>query len=136
MERILALDIGYVRIGVAVSDPLGIFAQGVCVLKNKQGWHEEVAEIVKQKGATTLLIGLPKRTDGKAGEAEEHMKQEAEKFKLLLPDVKIILHDERFTTVIAKQFMLEADERRANRKEKIDKVAATVLLQSYLDSKK
>ncbi len=136
MERILALDIGYVRIGVAISDPLGIFAQGVCVLKNKQGWHDEVATLVAEKGVTTLLIGLPKRTDGKTGEPEEHMKQQAEIFKTLLPNVNVILYDERFTTVIAKQTMLEADTSRAGRKQKIDQVAATVLLQSYLDSKK
>ena len=136
MERILALDIGYVRIGVAISDPLGIFAQGVCVLKNKPGWHEEVATFVKEKGVSTLLIGLPKRTDGKVGEAEEHMRRQAEEFKTVLPNVNVILYDERFTTVIAKQTMLEADISRAGRKQKIDQVAATVLLQSYLDSKK
>ena len=136
MERILALDIGYVRIGVAISDPLGIFAQGVCVLKNKPGWHDEVATLVAEKGVTTLLIGLPKRTDGKTGEAEEHMRQQAEIFKTLLPSVNVILYDERFTTVIAEQTMLEADTSRAGRKQKIDQVAATVLLQSYLDSKK
>ena len=136
MERILALDIGYVRIGVAISDPLGIFAQGVCVLKNKPGWHDEVVTLVAEKGVTTLLIGLPKRTDGKTGEAEEHMKQQAEIFKTLLPSVNVILYDERFTTVIAEQTMLEADTSRAGRKQKIDQVAATVLLQSYLDSKK
>ena len=136
MERILALDIGYIRIGVAISDPLGIFAQGVCVLKNKSGWHDEVTTLVSERGVTTLLIGLPRRTDGKIGEAEEHMKQEAEKFKALLPNVKVILYDERFTTVIAEQSMLEADTSRAGRKQKIDQVAATVLLQSYLDSQK
>ena len=136
MERILALDIGYVRIGVAISDPLGIFAQGVCVLQNKKGWHEEVAEIARQRGVTSLLVGLPKRTDGKAGEAEEHMKQEASKLQNLLPNVAVFLHDERYTTVIAQKTMIEADTRREARKEKIDQVAATVLLQSYLDSRK
>ena len=136
MERILALDIGYVRIGVAISDPLGIFAQGVCVLQNKKGWHEKVAEIARQRGVTSLLVGLPKRTDGKAGEAEEHMKQEANKLQNLLPNVAVFLHDERYTTVIAQKTMIEADTRREARKEKIDQVAATVLLQSYLDSRK
>ena len=136
MERILALDIGYVRIGVAISDPLGIFAQGVCVLQNKKGWHEKVAEIARQRGVTSLLVGLPKRTDGKAGEAEEHMKQEASKLQNLLPNVAVFLHDERYTTVIAQKTMIEADTRREARKEKIDQVAATVLLQSYLDGRK
>ncbi|MDO5562798.1 MAG: Holliday junction resolvase RuvX [Synergistaceae bacterium] len=133
MRRIISLDIGEARIGVAMSDPLGFFAQGVTVLKAKEDWLPQLKEIVDKNDADTLLIGLPVRTNGTEGPEAEKMRGVADMIKQYFPDVKIVFWDERFTTTIAQQALLEADVSRAGRKQSVDKIAATLLLQSYLD---
>ena len=134
MKRILALDVGSVRIGVAISDPLGSFAQAHCVLQAAGPWMEEVASIIGQQDVDTLLIGMPRRTDGTDGPEAERMRKLAEKLAGRFPDVKVVEWDERFTTTIATQALLEADVSRRGRRGQVDKVAATLLLQSYLDA--
>jgi len=136
MSRIVALDIGTVRIGVAVSDPLGMFAQGIAVLKARKDWLDELEKIVAQYDNPTLLISLPKRTTGEEGVEAQNIRAKAELIRERLPQCEIKFWDERFTTVIATQVLLEADVSRSNRKNSVDKIAATVLLQSYLDSLK
>ena len=132
MQRIIALDIGSVRIGVAVSDPLGFFAQGVAVLDAKGDWHAELAKIAGQYERPKLLIGMPRRTDGSEGPEAVRMRETAKSVQEYFPELEIEFWDERFTT-IAQQALLEADVSRAGRKKKVDKIAATLLLQSYLD---
>ena len=119
MQRIIALDIGSVRIGVAVSDPLGFFAQ--------------LAKIAGQYERPKLLIGMPRRTDGSEGPEAVRMRETAKSVQEYFPELEIEFWDERFTTTIAQQALLEADVSRAGRKKKVDKIAATLLLQSYLD---
>lgn len=133
-KRIISLDVGSVRIGVAVSDPLGSFAQGVTVLQASGGWMEELSSIIMEYGAGTLLVGMPFRTDGAEGQEAENMKKVAEGLSARFPDCRVISWDERFTTVLANQALIEADVSRKGRKGQVDKVAATLLLQSYLDS--
>lgn len=133
MQRIIALDIGSVRIGVAVSDPLGFFAQGVAVLDAKGDWHAELAKIAGQYESPKLLIGMPRRTDGSEGPEAVRMRETAKSVQEYFPELEIEFWDERFTTTIAQQALLEADVSRAGRKKKVDKIAATLLLQSYLD---
>ena len=116
-----------------MSDPLGFFAQGVTVLKAKEDWLPQLKEIVDKNDADTLLIGLPVRTNGTEGPEAEKMRGVADMIKQYFPDVKIVFWDERFTTTIAQQALLEADVSRAGRKQSVDKIAATLLLQSYLD---
>lgn len=134
MRRILALDVGTVRIGVAVSDPLGTFAQGVSVLSAHGEWMDELAALISQYDAELLLVGMPRRTDGSVGPEAEKMEKVVEALKARFPELKIEVWDERFTTTIAQRTLLEADVSRRGRKEQIDKVAATLLLQNYLDS--
>ncbi len=134
MQRIVALDIGSVRIGVAVSDPLGVFAQGAAVLNARGDWLTALSETVAQYDAPVILIGMPRRTDGSEGPEAERMRATAEKIKERFPECEIRFWDERFTTTIAQQALLEADVSRSGRKKKVDKIAATLLLQSYLDS--
>ena len=134
MRRILALDVGTVRIGVAVSDPLGAFAQGVAVMQAQGEWLEELALLIGQYGANTLLVGMPRRTDGSAGPEAEKMQKVIERLKVRFPDLEVEVWDERFTTTIATQVLLEADVSRRGRRKQVDKVAATLLLQNYLDS--
>lgn len=136
MRRVVALDIGTVRIGVAVSDPLGMFAQGIAVLRAEGEWLDELAEIIKQYGAPAILVGLPRRTDGSEGPEAVKMREIVETIKARFPHLEILLWDERFTTTIAERSLLEADVSRKERKQKIDKIAATLLLQSYLDTER
>ena len=133
MQRIIALDIGSVRIGVAVSDPLGFFAQGVAVLDAKGCWLSDLAKIAGEYEKPKLLIGMPRRTDGSEGPEADRMRETAKSVQEYFPDLEIEFWDERFTTTIAQQALLEADVSRAGRKKKVDKIAATLLLQSYLD---
>lgn len=133
MQRIIALDVGSVRIGVAVSDPLGMFAQGVAVLQTAGNWLDELAEIAGRYSEPMLLVGLPLRTDGSEGPEAQDMRALAEKIKERFPGLKLEFWDERFTTTIAQQTLLEADVSRRGRKKKVDKIAATLLLQNYLD---
>ena len=133
MQRIIALDIGTVRIGVAVSDPLGFFAQGIAVLRAEGEWLEELAEITAGYENPKLLVGLPRRTDGSEGPEAMKMRDTAETIRDRFPDLEIEFWDERFTTAIAQQALIEADVSRRGRKQKVDKIAAALLLQSYLD---
>ncbi len=133
MQRIIALDIGTVRIGVAVSDPLGFFAQGITVLRAQEDWLEELSKIIALYDNPKLLIGLPRRTDGSEGPEAARMREITDTIKERFPQTEIEFWDERFTTTIAQQALLEADVSRSGRKQKVDKIAATLLLQSYLD---
>ena len=135
MGRIIALDIGTVRIGVAVTDALGIFAQGVGVLDANSDWVEQLKGHVAHYNATCLLIGLPRRTDGTLGPEAEKIQAIADDLAKEIPSVTIELWDERFTTVIAQQALIAADVSRKKRKGQIDKVAAVLLLQNYLERK-
>lgn len=135
-KRIIALDVGTVRIGVAVSDPFGSFAQGVAVLAARGDWMSELANIASKYKNVKFLIGMPRRTDGSEGPEALRMRETARAVQEHFPDYEIEFWDERFTTTIAQQALLEADVSRAGRKKHVDKIAATLLLQSYLDSKK
>lgn len=136
MQRIIALDIGTVRIGVAVSDPLGIFAQGVAVLHADKEWMEDLAKIISGYEKPKILIGLPRRTDGSEGPEAVRMRETAEGIKSRFPELEIEFWDERFTTTIAQQVLLEGDVSRKGRKACVDKIAAVLLLQSYLDRRR
>ena len=133
MKRVVALDVGSVRIGVAVSDPLGIFAQGIAVLSAQGNWLRELKKIIDKYNNPKLVIGLPKRTDGKEGPEAKKMREWASQIKEEFPDIEIEFIDERYTTSIAQITLLEANVSRYSRKQKIDKIAATLILQSYLD---
>lgn len=136
MQRIIALDIGTVRTGVAVSDPLGMFAQGIAVLDAEGGWLDELAKIIGQYGEPKLLVGLPRRTDGREGPEAARIREIAEEIKARFPSLELIFWDERFTTTIAQQSLLAADVSRKDRRRKVDKIAAALLLQNYLDTER
>lgn len=131
--RIIALDVGSVRIGVAVSDPLGSFAQGLSVLQAASDWMGELSSLISEYGAYTLLVGMPVRSDGTEGPEAERMREVIQSLSARFPDCRVIGWDERFTTAIANQALIQADVSRKGRKGQVDKVAATLLLQSHLD---
>lgn len=136
--RILGLDVGSKTVGVALSDELGWTAQGLKTLKineekNEFGF-EEIGQIIKEYQVSEIVVGLPKNmngTIGPRGEASKHYAAEVER-RFSVPSV---LWDERLTTIAAERVLLEADISRKKRKQVIDKMAAVMILQGYLDSK-
>jgi putative holliday junction resolvase len=132
--RILGLDVGERTIGVAISDPLGFTAQGINTIRRKK-LEDDINEIMnycKEYGVETIVVGLPKNMNGTLGPQGEKMIEFSEILKSE-SGLKIEMWDERLTTVAAHKAMLEADMSRAKRKKIVDKIAATYILQGYLD---
>lgn len=136
--RALALDLGDKTIGVAVSDLLGLTAQGVETIRRTSNKDDlkRLGELVEQYEATTFVIGLPKNMDGTEGARCELVKTFAAKLNAAFPDVKQVLWDERLSTVAAAKNLIAADLSRKKRRQVIDKMAAVYILQGWLDSKK
>ena len=134
--RIIGIDYGDARVGIAVSDPLGFTAQGVETVPNKvyNKMVERVVEIIKSYSAEKIVIGLPKNMNGTLGPRGEVSKQFAEELKGYFPEAEIILWDERLSTVQAAGVLNMTNTRGKDRKNVIDTVAASIILQSYLDS--
>ena len=133
-ERIVALDVGDRRIGIAVSDPLGLTAQPVETY-TRVGYCADtrrIAQLAQQYGTNRILCGLPLNMDGTQGFQTQKVREFSE--KLTEAGLTVEFYDERMTTVLAEGALLEADMRRENRKKKVDMVAAVMILQSYLDA--
>ena len=135
MGRVLALDIGTVRIGVAVTDPLGLFAQGIAVWQVREGWRSRFEEFLAQYRPDLILIGMPRRTDGTYGPEAERIDKLVNELRASYPDHSFETWDERFTTTIAQRVLLEGDVSRRKRKERVDKIAAALILQNWLEAK-
>lgn len=136
MKRSMALDIGRKTIGVAVSDPLGLFAQPVETIR-RVGTKKDLARletIVREREVSTIVVGLPIQTDGSEGDSARLARGVAEKIPELIPGVDVVLQDERFTTVQAERVLIQGGVRRKKRKGVIDQMAAVLILQGYLDS--
>ena len=136
MKRKVALDVGDVRIGVAVSDMLGITAnpRETYVRKGKT-FEDDINYFVKyakEEDADAFVIGLPMNMDGTEGPRAEVTREFGEALKEA-SGLQVIYVDERLTTVSAERMLIGADVRREKRKQVIDKVTATIILQSYLD---
>jgi len=136
--RIIGLDVGTVRIGVAQSDIMKILATSteVIVRKNPQQDAARVAELCKNLNAEKVVVGLPLQMNGEQGMSVEMVKSFVAVLEPLIPNIPIIYQDERLSTVSAQRMLIEADVRRDKRKEVVDKVAATIILQNYLDKQK
>ena len=132
--RILALDPGTKRIGVAVSDEMKMIATPLEYIPAEPfaGFLARLREILREKEIELVIIGMPRNMDGSYGPASLKVQE----FVAVLKDaitIPIRTLDERLTTVQAQRFLIEGNLRRAKRKEKVDKTAAAILLQSYLD---
>lgn len=137
--KLIGLDVGSKTIGVAVSDAFGWTAQGITTIK----WNEkeidsadaELKAIIAEHEIGKAIVGLPKNmngTIGERGEASQRFAEHIEKFH----GIPTALWDERLTTMAAERVLLEADMSRKKRKKVIDKMAAVIILQGYLDQKK
>jgi putative Holliday junction resolvase len=136
--RIMGLDVGSKTVGIAISDELGWTAQGLKTLKideekNKFGF-DEIGQLIEEYGISQVVIGLPKNMNGSIGPRGEASKTYAEQIENQF-SVSTILWDERLTTMAAERVLIEADVSRKKRKKVIDKMAAMMILQGYLDSK-
>lgn len=132
--RIMGLDVGDKRIGVALSDPLGMSAQGHSVLqrKIKQSDFQTINELCKQYDVETIVIGMPLNMDGTRGPRAKIVEDFARELKQYCGK-RIEFWDERLSTVSAERVLLEADMSRKKRKGLRDKIAAVYILQGYLD---
>ncbi len=133
----MGLDVGSKTIGVAISDAMGWTAQGIETIKiNEQVQdfgYKRLKELIKEYEVTQVVVGLPKNMNGTIGPrgeiCQEFAKTIEKKFK-----IPVVLWDERLTTMAAERVLLEADVSRGKRKKVIDKMAAIMILQGYLDS--
>lgn len=134
--KILGLDYGDARIGVAISDELGWTAQGLEVIERRREGAdlERIAELVQRHEVEEVVVGLPKNMNGTIGPRGEICKAFAEQLHDML-QIPVHLWDERLTTVSAHRTLIEADVSRKKRKGVVDKMAASLILQNYLDSK-
>ncbi len=137
--RYMGLDLGNRTVGVAFSDPMGIVATGYETFRFNEKDLQKVLEYVKilvvEKKVDKIVLGLPKNMDGTLGFQSDYVLS----FKKMVEDeigIEVILIDERLTTTQVTRIMLDADLSRKKRKAQVDKLAAVVILQSYLDSKK
>ena len=138
--RIMGLDYGSKTVGVAVSDPLGYTAQALETITREEEnklrqTYRRLEELIAQRGITTVVLGYPKNMDDSIGERGK----KTEEFKAALErrtGLPVILWDERLTTVAADEILEESGVLKKDRKKVIDKVAAAIILQEFLDSEK
>ena len=139
--RKIALDVGDKTVGIALSDELGITAQGLMTLE-RIGIRKDttkILDLVKEYNCDTIVIGLPKKLDG----TDSIQTEKVYEFRTMLENkmrstgmkgIEVVWQEERLTTVMAERVLIEADVSRKKRKEVIDKQAAVLIMQSYLDT--
>jgi putative Holliday junction resolvase len=133
--RVLAIDHGSKRIGVAISDETRTIAQPLEFIPSEpfDKFLERLKQIIREKEVGLVLVGIPRNMDGSYGPAALKVQEFIAVLKDAIP-IAIKPWDERLTSAQANRFLIEADVRRSKRKEKVDKTAAAILLQSFLDS--
>jgi putative Holliday junction resolvase len=135
-RRVLALDVGDRRIGVAVSDELGLTAQGVTTI-HRRSWAadlDDIARLVETWRADTIVVGLPLTLEGAIGPRAQTVQAFIKRLESAV-GVPILTWDERFSTVTAERVLIDANLSRAKRRRVIDKTAAVVILQHFLDTR-
>lgn len=132
--RIMGLDVGEKRIGVAVSDPLGITAQGICVVHSKGTARnvQALRELIKEYEVTRLVLGMPRNMNGTYGPKAQEVQDFGETLHKEL-NLQVEYQDERLSTHAVEGALIEADVSRQKRRQVIDKLAAVYILQGYLD---
>ncbi|RXP57609.1 Holliday junction resolvase RuvX [Lutibacter sp. HS1-25] len=136
MARILALDYGTIRTGIAVTDELQIIASGLTTVETKKIFSF-LMDYLKNEKVELFVIGEPKQMNNKASESEQFIKPFIEKLQLTFPKIPVVRVDERFTSKMAFQSMIDSGLKKKQRQNKalIDEISATIILQSYLQQK-
>ncbi len=136
MGRVLGIDYGTVRVGLAISDPTGIIAQPVQYVpaENRKQCLARIAEICRERDVVEIVLGLPRNMDGSEGKASGDVRKFGSRLEAGT-GVKLSYFDERLTTKAVERILIEGDVSRAKRREKRDSMAAALILQNYLDAK-
>ena len=137
MSRILAIDYGRKRTGIAVSDPLQIIASGLTTVPTHQ-LMDFLLNYIKQEQVECIIIGHPKQLNNEDSENMKNIVPFINRLKKILPDMPVQLVDERFTSVLAPHTMLAGGLKKKDRQNKalVDEISATIILQSYLESRR
>ena len=133
-ETILGIDLGSVRIGLALSDDLGWMAHPWQTLSRSPSSVEEIARLVTEKKVTTIVVGLPRNLNGTYGPAAEHCRAFAQELQKQT-EAKVVLWDERFTTAMASRQLQEAGRNQKQQRSVIDQAAAQQILQDWMDAR-
>ena len=136
--RVMGLDYGMKTVGVAISDPLGLTAQGIETIQRKEENKlrrtcARIEELIKEYQVEKIVLGFPKHMNNDIGERAEKALEFGEMLKRRT-GIEIVMWDERLTTVEAERTLMESGVRRENRKQYVDQIAAVFILQGYLDS--
>lgn len=137
MSRVLAIDFGRKRIGLAVSDPLQLIANRLTTIPTNEIW-DFLSDYFMKENVETVVVGYPRQMNNKASEAVRYINPFLKKFQIKYPEKKLELQDERFTSKMAFQTMIDGGLKKQQRKDKsmIDSVSATIILQGYLEQKR
>lgn len=135
MGRLLAIDYGKKRTGIAVSDPLQIIANGLTTVETST-LFDFLKDYFERENVEKVIIGLPKQMNNQASENMPRIEQFVEKLKKLYPAMNIQYYDERFTSKMAQQAMIAGGVKKKQRQNKalVDEISATIILQSYMES--
>lgn len=137
MARILAIDYGKKRVGLAVTDPSQIIANRLTTVSTHIIW-DFLHSYFNKEQVETVVVGYPKQMNNEASEAVRYINPFLRKFQLLFPDMKLEVYDERFTSKMAFQTMIDGGLKKQKRQDKelVDSIAATIILQSYLEQRR
>lgn len=139
MGRVMSVDYGSRRVGIALSDTLGLTASGYETIrwngKDDSLLLERMIQIIKEKNVTEVVFGLPRRTDNKQSESQERAETLAASLEERVGICPVYI-DERYTTVIASRYLIETGASRQKKKDVIDQVAAEIILREYLETKR
>jgi len=130
--RVIGVDLGDTRVGIALSNPARTLASPIEVIKRTKQLHQDIAKIVKEWEATAVVVGLPLSLDGSVGPAAKKALAEVEKLGATLR-VPVETYDERLTTVTAERMMTDAGLNSRDQRKVVDKIAAAIMLQAWLD---
>ena len=137
MDRIIGIDYGRKRVGVAVSDPLGIFASALETVHSAK-IIDYLKTYAEKENVVRFVVGYPVNMNGMPSEAAKDIDAFLNRLRKVFPDIPVELEDERFTSVLAHRAMIDGGMKKQDRmkKESVDKISAAIILQSYLDRRK
>jgi putative Holliday junction resolvase len=137
VARILSIDYGKKRTGLAVSDPLQLIAGGLATVATHELW-DYLTQYVAREQVERIVIGEPRQPNGQPSENLARVQQFVNRWRKQRPDIPIEYYDERFTSVLAHQAMLDAGLKKKTRQDKalVDEISATIILEDYLRSRK
>ena len=137
MARILSIDYGKKRTGLAVTDPLQIIASGLATVSTSE-LFDYLKQYVSREQVERIVIGEPKQPNGQPSENLQRVQKFVNRWRKAVPDIPIVFYDERFTSVLAHQAMIDGGLKKKDRQNKalVDEISATIILQDYMRSKK